>query len=93
MDIIDAFGQYNLNKSFKRWYANVNQRKAITELMVDVGKEKMLQVISMLPKTNTLPYFPTIETPHQLLLKWNTLENAFIRKKNEHAAKRPHVVM
>lgn len=65
-----------LNPASKRFYGNTTQRKACQDLIDTYGLERVQSVVEKtLPKTNTIPYFPSITTPLQLFEKWATLES------------------
>jgi hypothetical protein len=72
-----------VNPACKRMYGNTTQRQACDDLIERYGLEKVLQVVRILPKSNVIPYMPSITTPAQLVGKWTQLESAFIKKKNE----------
>lgn len=80
-EIIDSFKV--VNQSFQKFFPNTSQRKSVFRLLEIQDKEKILKVISILPKTNKIPYFPTITTPLQLEDKWSALESALSKKKQE----------
>lgn len=84
-EVIKAFESFN--PSVKKYYNNTTQRKSCDRLIELHGLEKILKVIAILPKTNTIPYIPTITTPLQLEEKWSALESAMLRKKAEYIAK------
>lgn len=71
----------------KKYYGNTSQRKACDFLLEEYGLEEVLKRISVLSKTNKLPYFPTITTPVQLRDKWVPLQDAVERKRGELSAK------
>lgn len=79
--IIDSFE--GINPSFKRWYANKNQRAACDRLLGDNGADRVLKVIALLPLTNTKAYFPTITTPVQLEHDWAKLRFRLEQEKNK----------
>ena len=59
------------------------QRAAADFLVREYGIERIEAVIRLLPKTNNIPYFPTITSPEELKERWVKLEGAFARKKKE----------
>lgn len=67
----------------KNYYGNTSQRKATSFLLSEYGFEEIKKRVSVLPKTNKLPYFPTITTPVQLRDKWVQLQDAADRKRSE----------
>lgn len=70
----------SINPSCSKYYGNKTQRKACDSLISNYGFNRVKKVIEVtLPKTNTLPFFPSITTPVQLQEKWSSLESA-IRK-------------
>lgn len=83
-EIIEAF--IAVNPACKRMYGSPPQRRACDDLIDSYGLEQVLKVIAILPKTNTIPYVPTITTPLQLRDKWTSLEAAMRKKKSEHEA-------
>lgn len=65
-----------LNPASKKFYGNTTQRKACQDLIDNYGLERVQSVVEKtLPKTNSIPYFPSITTPLQLFEKWATLES------------------
>lgn len=79
----------SINPAVKRMYGNTTQRKACAELIKTYSFERTVKVIKeTLPKTNGLPYFPTITTPLQLMDKWTTLESAIRKYQSEHKDKK-----
>lgn len=77
--VIDSFKE--INPSYRKWYGNTTQRKAIKGLLDIHGLDKILKVVALLPGVNGRRYFPTITTPLQLEDKWAALESAFKRLK------------
>lgn len=69
----------------KNYYNNVNQRAAAEFLISEYSFDDVQKRISFLPKSNKMPYFPTITTPCQLRDKWVQLEDAVIRLKAKSA--------
>ena len=67
----------------KTYYGNTTQRKACDFLLDEYGLEEVKKRIVVLPKTNKIPYFPTITTPLQLKEKWVQLQDAVDRKRSE----------
>jgi hypothetical protein len=72
-----------VNPSFQKFFPNVSQRSALARLIKLHGEEQVVKVISILPKTNTIQYLPTITTPIQLEDKWASLEAGLSKKKSE----------
>jgi len=87
--VIDSFK--DINQAFGRWYSNTTQREAIARLIKNQTLEKVLKVLELIPKTNTMAYLPTITTPVQLEEKWSQLEAGLRRKKDEVLSKKPIV--
>lgn len=87
--IIKAFEE--VNPKCKSFYNNRTQRKSCEKLIENYGLEKTLQVISILPKTNIIPYIPNINTPVQLEDKWSQLESALKKKKVEQLSKKSKI--
>ncbi len=77
----------------KTYYSNTTQRKACEFLIAEYGKEEVLKRISVLPKTNKIPYFPPINSPYDLKEKWMKLQDTVDRKRNEAKSKQPNVIM
>jgi hypothetical protein len=90
VQIIDAFKQ--VNPSYQKWFANVTQRGAIDRLIKIHGLDRLLHVIAFLPKSNTIPYIPTITSPFQLEEKWADLEAGLTKLKNKSAINKPNVI-
>lgn len=81
VSVIDAFKV--VNPAYKKWFARNPMREACDRLIKANTKEKVLKVIAMLPKTNTMKFFPNIQTPIQLEDRWSALETAYFRKLSE----------
>lgn len=79
-EVIKAFEA--VNSSAKTYYGHKGQRAAADRLIITHGFERVLQLISILPKTNKINYLPDIRTPYILEQKWETLEDALIKYKN-----------
>lgn len=80
--IIKAFEA--INPAVKNYYGNKTQRKACEDLIKSYGGERIITIIeNTLPKSNTLPYFPSIVTPVQLRDKFAALENAINKYKSK----------
>jgi len=84
-EIIKAFCGFN--PACGKYYGNTSQRAACDRLIKNYGLEKVLKVVAILPKTNTMQYVPTITTPYALEEKWSALESAMLKKKAEHEDK------
>lgn len=67
----------------KKYYSNTTQREACDFLIEEYGLEETKTRIQVLPKTNSMEYFPTITTPCQLRDKWVQLESAVTRAKSK----------
>jgi len=81
-DIIKSFE--SINQTAKRFYGNTTQRKACSSLIESYGLERVKGVIeNVLPKSNTMKFFPVITTPLQLVDKWAILESAINRYQSE----------
>ncbi len=83
--VIDLFK--DINPTYKKWFGNTTQRKAVTSLLERHGFEQLRKVIALLPKTNTIQYLPTITTPLQLEDKWSSLEAGLTKEKNKITSK------
>lgn len=79
--VISLFG--GINPTFERWYGNPTQRGAVDRLLVAHGLERLEKVIALIPKTNTMAYFPTITTPVQLENDWAKLKSKLEQEKNK----------
>lgn len=65
-----------INPACKNFYGRPPQRKACDDLIETYGFDKVVAVVqNTLPRTNAIPYFPSITTPLQLFEKWATLES------------------
>lgn len=73
-DVIKAFEA--VDPKNKTYYGNRTQRSAVAFLLAEYGLAKVLARIAVLPRTNGLPYFPKINSPHELKEKWVKLEDA-----------------
>lgn len=84
-EIIKLFEE--VNPACKSMYGNTTQRKACDELINTYGFEEVSKVIAFLPKSNKIPYFPSIITPKQLWDKYQMLKNKAEQKKIEFSIK------
>lgn len=80
VEIINSFKE--VNPSYKKWFGNKTQRAVISRLLEINGKEKLLKIIALLPKTNQQQYMPVITTPLQLEDKFAQLATALQKLKN-----------
>lgn len=79
-EIIGLFKDINLT-AYKGWYKNKTQRQAISDLLKEIGVQKLKAAISVLPQTNEMKYAPSITTPLQLKEKLTQLRNFIIKEK------------
>ncbi len=84
-EVLKAFEE--VDPKNKTSYGNKTQRAACDFLLSEHGLDKVLRVVALLNKTNTLSYFPTITSPYDLKEKWSKLESALIKKKGENINK------
>lgn len=80
-ELLKAFEE--VDSKNKTYYGNTTQRKACDFLLQEYGLEEVLKRITVLPQTNKIPYFPAINTPHDLKEKWVKLQDAVDKKRNE----------
>lgn len=72
----------SINPACKKFYGNITQRKAVSDLLDTHGYERIVFLLrEVLPKSNKIPFFPNITTPVQLRDKYATLENAIYKHK------------
>lgn len=72
----------SINPACKKFYGNITQRKAVSDLLDTHGYERIVFLLrEVLPKSNKTPFFPNITTPVQLRDKYATLENAIYKHK------------
>jgi len=81
VEIIKAFEV--VDPKNKKYYGNITQRTACDFLITEYTLEEVLKRITVLPKTNKVPFFPKIYTPVQLRDKWVDLQDAVERKRGE----------
>jgi hypothetical protein len=79
--IIKAFEE--VDPKNKTYYANTTQRKAAQFLIDEYGIDPVLKVISILSKTNKVPFLPRINSPFDLKEKYVRLRDAMIAKEQE----------
>lgn len=73
-----------INPASKKFYGNITQRKACEALIKEYGFDRVKIVVEKtLPKTNTLAFFPSVNTPLQLQEKWSALSSAILKHKNK----------
>lgn len=80
-EIIKAFEA--VDPKNKTYYGNKSQRASCDFLIEEYGLAKVLEVVAILPKTNTLSYIPSIKSPYELKEKWSKLADALSKKKKE----------
>jgi predicted transcriptional regulator len=80
-EVIKLFESINITA--KNWYKNTTQRKAVQSLIDEIGFDRLVSVVKILPRTNKIKYITTITTPHQLLNKFSDLEIQLTKLKNE----------
>lgn len=68
-----------INPSYKLFFKNKTERAVLLRLLEEHGKEKVVELIEVLPKTNSMEYAPVITSPFQLEKKLGQLL-AFIQK-------------
>ena len=66
----------------KTYYANTTQRASADFLVQEYGLEKVLKVITLLPKTNTMDFCPNITSAYDLKEKWQKLATQLQKIKN-----------
>ena len=76
-ETIDKFKK--INPSYRKFFSNTTQRKALQRLVEQHGEEKIIQFLEVIPITNKMQYAPSITTPLQLEDKLASLSN-FIQK-------------
>lgn len=89
-EIIKAFEE--VDPKNKRYYNNTTQRGACDFLLAEYGLEEVLKRISILPRTNKISFFPTINSPNELMEKWVKLQDAVDRKRAESKAKSTEII-
>ncbi len=90
VSILKAFEA--INPTCSTYYGNTTQCKACRFLIDTYGFDRVKLVIeSTLPKSNTLAYFPSINTPLQLQEKWSSLESAINKYKNKAQAEKEKI--
>lgn len=70
-DLIELFKP--INPTYERFFKNTTERVAIEQLLKKLGREKLEQLIAILPETNKMPYAPVITTPWKLQMKLGDL--------------------
>lgn len=72
-----------INPACKQMYGNKTQRKACSDLIETYGFQRIESIIkNTLPRTNILPYFPSIQTPVQLFQNFSKLEASISKHQN-----------
>ena len=82
----------DINPSYKGWFGNKTQRKAVSKLLEAHGIEKVQKAIAILPKTNVVPYITTITTPYMLESKWAVWESQIKKKMAEKDSKTKNII-
>ena len=76
-ELIDSFK--SVNPSYKTFFKNKTERSCLERMLKEHGREKLVELISILPQTNSMDFAPIITTPFQLEKKLGSLL-AFINK-------------
>lgn len=76
-----------VNPATKSYYNRPNQREACQKLVDEYGFEEVSKVVAFLPRSNKIPFVPTITTPLQLWEKYQSLKDGLQRKKAELSTK------
>jgi hypothetical protein len=63
-ELMDKFK--TVNPSYQKLFGRPPQRAALERMLLQHGREKMEWVLNILPKTNSIKYYPTITTPLEL---------------------------
>lgn len=84
-DVIKLFE--GVNPACKKYYANTVQRQACQDLIETYSFEEVCKVIAILPKTNKIAYFPTINTPVQLWNDYQKLKDRLVQEKSKLSVK------
>lgn len=71
----------DINPSYKKFFANKTQRKAMNNLLDIHGEEKLVKIIGLLSKTNEMNYAPVITSPFELEKKMASLIS-FVKRNN-----------
>lgn len=77
VDLIDLFK--SVNPSYKQFFGNKTERACLTRMLQEHGREKLTELIEVLPKTNSMDFAPVITSPYKLERKLGDLL-AFISK-------------
>jgi hypothetical protein len=80
-EIIKLFEEVDAKN--KTYYNNKTERASADFLIQEYGKEFVEKVIILLPKTNQIPYMPSITKPSELKEKWNKLKDSLAKKQIE----------
>ena len=80
----------NVNPNYKDWYEHKTHRKAMRNVMENIGYEKTLRIIKWLPKLNATKWGPPITTtPSELkgnipkIIAWLQRERSAIKSKEK----------
>lgn len=71
VDLIDLFK--NVNPSYKQFFGNKTERAVLQRLVDEHGKDRVAELIEVLPKTNSMEFAPVITTPYKLEKKLGDL--------------------
>lgn len=80
VEVIDAFKV--VNPSYKKYFGHKTHRAAASRLIKEHGKEKILSIISYLPRVNGKPYAPIVTNAYELeeklgkLIAWSEKTNS-----------------
>ena len=69
--LIDLFK--SVNPSYKQFFGNKTERACLTRMLQEHGREKLTELIEVLPKTNSMDFAPVITSPYKLEKKLGDL--------------------
>lgn len=69
-----------VNPLAKNWYGHKTYRGCIAEVFEAYGAENVLGWLDIIPKTNKMPYMPSITTPLELKQKLQKLIDTYAKK-------------
>lgn len=83
-----------LNPAVKTMYGNKTQRKACSDLLARYELEEVEKMITeILPVTNKKEYYPIINTPYELNMKFQTLLDRLHQDKAKNKPKEENVII
>ena len=80
-DFINLFKE--VNPSYKQLFVRKVEHSAMNRMIAEHGADQMRKVISLLVKSNAMPYAPSITSPYELEMKFGKLKAFWQKEANK----------